>query len=234
LALLIRLARRGYVVFNLEYRRGTRFYPAALADVCAATSWVQRNGGRFGADVDRLVVAGESAGGNLAAALAVTCSYRRRERWARAVWDAGVRPRAAAVACGILQVSEPERFRPKGLLGPWILECLHDAASNYLPDPSAAPGTYPLADPLLVLEGGYAPDRPLPPFFLGVGDRDPLAEDTHRFAAALERHGVPHESRLYRGGVHGFHVLLPWTDLARALWDDQFGFLTRTLGQPAP
>ena len=75
---------------------------------------------------------------------------------------------------------------------------------------------------------------PEAPFFLAVGDRDPLAEDTHRFAAALRRLGVTHETRLYEGGVHGFHVLLPWTALSRALWADQFDFMTRALGPCSP
>ncbi len=228
-------ARRGYVVFNLEYRRGgAHRYPTALADVCAAAVWTKEHGARFGADMNRLVVAGESAGANLAMALAVACSYRRDEPWARSVWNASVTPQAVALGCGIFQVSEPERFRPEGRLGPWISECIRDVAHNYLPDPAAAPGVYPLADPLLVIEGAAAPDRPLPPFFLGVGDRDPLREDTERFARALARLGVNHESKRYAGGVHGFHVLLPWTRLARALWEDQFQFLERTLACSRP
>lgn len=227
-------ARRGYVVFNLEYRRGgAHRYPAALADVCAAAAWVQEHGARYGADVNQLVFAGESAGANLAMALGVACSYRREEPWARSLWDASLTPRAVALGCGIFQVSSPQRFAPEGRLGPWISACLHDVADNYLPDPAAAPGTFALADPLLVVEGG-APDRPLPPFFLGVGDRDPLRDDTERLSRALARLGVDHEAKHYPGGVHGFHVLLPWTRLARALWEDQFQFLERTLTRPRP
>ena len=222
-------ARRGHVVFNLEYRRGgANRYPPALADVCAAATWGQEQGARFGADVNRLVLAGESAGANLALALAVACSYRRDEEWARRVWDASVTPRAVALGCGIFQVSQPERFKPEGRLGPWISECLRDVASNYLPDPAAVPGTFPLADPLLLVESS-APARPLPPFFLGVGNRDPLRDDTDRLSRALTRLGVEHEAQRYAGGVHGFHVLLPWTQLSRALWEDQFRFLERTL-----
>ena len=225
-------ARRGHVVFNVEYRLGRR-YPDAITDVAAAAIWVQRHGARFGADVARLAIAGESAGGNLATALSLACAYRRPEPWARAVWDAGVRPRAAAIAYGLLQVSAPDRFRPRGPLGPWIRGNIRGVAAGYLGDAERQPGAARLADPLLVLESGAAPARPLPWFFAGAGDRDPLLDDTRRLGAALARLGVPHLVRVYAGGVHGFHVLLPWTDRARAMWRDQLDFLDRALEEPA-
>jgi acetyl esterase len=224
-------ARRGYVVFNVEYRLGARC-PAALEDVSAAATWVKRHGALFGADVEQLVVAGESAGGNLATAIAIASSYRRPEPWARALWDAGVRPRAAAVGYGLLQVSDPGRFQPRGPLAPWIRGNIRGVAAGYLGDPDLAPGRAGLADPLLVLESGLRPDRPLPRFYVGAGDRDPLLDDTRRLGAALARLDVPHEVRVYPGGIHGFHVLLPWTDLARAMWRDQLDFVARALAAP--
>src|SRR5262249_39377898 len=58
-------ARRGYVVFNINYRLAPFApYPAAVADACAAYVWLLANGARYGAAVDRLVLAGESAGAN--------------------------------------------------------------------------------------------------------------------------------------------------------------------------
>lgn len=224
-------ARRGYVVFNVEYRLGAR-YPDAIEDVCAAAIWVQRHAARYGADASKLVVAGESAGGNLATALAIAASYRRPEPWARAVWDAGVRPRAAAIGYGLLQVSAPHRFRASGPLGPWIRGNIRGVAEGYLGDPDLGPGRYGLADPLLVLESAAAPARPLPRFFAGAGDRDPLLDDTLRLGGALARLGVPHDVRVYAGGIHGFHVLLPWTDRARSMWRDQLDFVDQALVAP--
>lgn len=228
----LKFARQGYVVFNLEYRRGTRHYPACIADVCAAATWVHKYGAKYGANPDQLIIAGESAGGNLALALTLACSYARKERWAKAVWDAGIRPRAAAIACGILQVSEPERFEVKGLLGAWISDCIADATANYLPNRQAVAGQYPLADPVVLLEEEVdPPTRPLPPMFVACGAADPLQLDSQRLASALDRMGVMHDLRLYKGAGHGFHVLTPWTRRASELWTDQFAFLQKALDE---
>ncbi|MCT2593649.1 alpha/beta hydrolase [Streptomyces sp. N2-109] len=61
------LSRYGLVVFDVDYRRNVDArWPAQRADVLAALSWIARRGARFGADPDRLVLLGSSAGGHLA------------------------------------------------------------------------------------------------------------------------------------------------------------------------
>ena len=66
-------ADQGWLVLNVEYRLATETSPTwaqAPQDVACALAWTARNAERLGVDVDRLVVAGESAGGNLALNLA--------------------------------------------------------------------------------------------------------------------------------------------------------------------
>src|SRR5262249_25588668 len=83
-----------------------------------------------------------------------------------------------------------------------------------------------LADPLLWLERAPPPERPLPPFFAGVGTADVLLDDTRRLKAALERLGTPCEVRYYPGEVHAFHALV-WRPSAGAFWRESFAFLDR-------
>ena len=69
-------ARRGFLVFNVSYRLAPKHrYPCAIEDVCRAFAWVAANAGRFGGDTSRVVVAGESAGANLAASRALALAY---------------------------------------------------------------------------------------------------------------------------------------------------------------
>lgn len=223
-------ARRGYVVFNVDYRLAPQHrYPAALCDVLRAYRWVVANAERWGADPSRLVLAGESAGANLVTAAAVATTFERPEPWARAVFDLGHVPCAVVAACGILQVTDTERFGRRKPLSPFLSDRLTEVSEAYLgpggarPRPADTP-ELDFADPLTMLEGDAAAGRGLPPFFVPVGTRDPLLDDTRRLARALRRRGVMHRDAYYRGGVHAFHAfMLP--KIARQCWADTFEFL---------
>jgi acetyl esterase len=223
-------ARYGYLVFNISYRLAPRHpFPAAVMDTLAAYEWVVANAPALGGDLSRLVVAGESAGANLVTALSVATSYRRPETWAQRVFEIGVTPRVAVPACGIFQVSDAGRFARRRRLPYVVRMTLEDVASLYLrgADPDL-PGGMDLADPLLVLERGEPPERPLPAFFLPVGTRDPLLDDTRRMRRALEALGVPVQARYYRGEMHAFHALV-FRERARDCWTDIFAFLDQHL-----
>lgn len=230
-AMAVAFARAGFVVFNIDYRLAPQNpFPAAIEDVCAAARFVHASAARYGADPSRIVLAGESAGANLVTSLAVASAYRRPEPFARAVFDAGFSARAVIAACGILQVSDPERFSRRRPLPAWLNDRILETASGYVSD--GAPqngGGLDLADPLLWLERGTPPARPLPPFFLPVGTKDPILDDSRRMRDALHRLGVPCDARFYIGGVHAFHAFL-WQEQARACWRDQFEFLAKHVG----
>jgi len=224
-------ARRGYLVFNVGYRLAPEHrFPAAVEDVSDAYGWIARNAASYGGDLGRLVLAGESAGANLATGLALASAYERNEPWARAVWDTAVVPRAVVAACGILQVTDPERFRRrKARLSRFIADRLEEVTESYLGHGvQHAPGPLDFADPLVALERGVAPARPLPAFFVPVGTKDPLLDDTRRLAAALERLGVRVEARYYRGEMHAFHAFV-FLENARRCWGDIYAFLDSAL-----
>ena len=223
-------ARAGYVVFNVNYRLAPKYpFPDGLEDVCAAARWVAEHAAEYGADPTKLVFAGESAGANLVTALTLATSYVRPEPWARAVFDAGVTPAAVLPACGLLQVSEPERFLRRW---PHMATMAHDQlviiSEEYLSRRDDLP-SLDLADPLVALERGAPPDRPLPPFFVSCGTWDPLLDDARRLARALEALGAPCELRVYPREPHAFHAFV-MTKNARRCWRDTFHFLDAQLG----
>lgn len=226
-------ARRGYVVFNINYRLApTHRYPAAVEDACAAARWVVRNAAAYGGDPARIVYAGESAGGNLVTSLAVASCYRRPEPWAAALFDEEPAPKAVIAACGLLQVSDPHRFLRRRRINRFVADRLVEASELYLP-PLREGLDLSLADPLCFLEQGHAPARPLPPFFAFAGTRDPLLPDTRRLKAALDALGARCDARYYPGGLHAFHAVVI-DPRARDCWGHQLGFLDDCLGAQPP
>lgn len=220
-------ARRGYLVMSVNYRLAPQHrFPAAIEDVCDAWRWLHLNAAQYGGDPDRMIVAGESAGGNLATALTLAACYRRPEAFARAVFDSAPVPRAVMPACGMLQVSNPERFPVKSA---YLIDRLHEVSEDYLHGVRVdAERGLDLADPLVALERGEPPHRPLPPFFAPCGTWDILIDDTRRLEAALSRLSVRCDARYYPRGFHAFHGFV-FTPTARQCWRDAFGFLTTAL-----
>ncbi len=222
-------ARAGFLVFNISYRLApTHPFPAAVEDCAAAYDWVVRHAATYGGDLSRLALAGESAGANLVTALTVMACFERREPFARRVFDAGVVPRAFLPYCGMLQVSDAERFRRRRPdLTPFINDRIVEVAHSYLgPRASTHGPTLELADPLLLLERDDRPARPLPPCLATVGTADPLLDDTRRLKAALDRRGVECEAIYYPREVHAFHAMV-WRSEAKRCWADSYRFLER-------
>ena len=230
-------ARRGYVVFTVNYRLASEArYPAAIEDVCAAYAWVREHAATYGGDPARIVLAGESAGANLVAALTVALCWQRPEPYAAAAFAAGAAPRAVVPACGVFQVSDQERFmRRKPTLSRFLADRLEEVEEAYLGMGSeVGHPSLDLADPLVFLERAPASDRPLPPFFLPVGTADPLLPDTRRMAQALSALGAPAEAVYYPGEFHAFHAFA-FRQGARRCWEDTFHFLDRHgAGFPEP
>src|SRR6185295_2594817 len=147
-------ARRGFQVVNINYRLAPRHrFPAAVEDVCAAYHWLARNARAWDVDPNRLILAGESAGANLVTSLAVASSWRREESWAREVFEAPLRPRAVLPYCGILQVSDSERFwRRKPRMSTFLRDRIIEVTESYLGQNQHPETLLHLADPLLLLE----------------------------------------------------------------------------------
>jgi acetyl esterase len=224
-------ARRGYVALVPSYRLAPSHpFPAAHEDAAAALIFALREAPKYGADPTRLVIAGESAGGNLALSLTVASCFAREEPWARAVFDTGAVPKACVPLCGMLQVSNPERLFSNSTS--WFLkDRLLEVTAAYL-DTSPVKGTRlaEMADPLCVVESDASTLKPLPPFFIPVGQADVLVDDTRRLHRALQARDVVAWAPEYPGEGHAFFALV-WKRHARSCWRELFAFLDVHLGQ---
>lgn len=221
-------AQKGFAVFNVNYRLAPEHpFPAALEDVCEAYLWVVENASRFGADPETLVVAGESAGANLATNLVIANTFDRPEPFMRAVFESPVVPTAAIAACGMLQVTDIDRFMRRRPIPTWLADRIREASEPYLRGVDFDSPTIDLADPLLILEGDRPHRRELPPFFAFAGTRDPILDDTRRLQRAITDRGSACTARYYPGEVHAFHAFV-WRRHAQECWRDQFDFLAQT------
>lgn len=175
-------------VVSVAYRRAPEHhFPAGLEDCYAATSWIAENGAELGLDPDRLAVGGASAGGNLAAAVALLA---RERDGPELVLQLLVYPPLDHRADTL---SMQESLDPLLLGGRDVDWCW----SHYLAD--AADGDNPLASPL------RAEDlRGLPPALVITAGLDPLRRQGELYAARLADADVPTELVRFDGAVHGF------------------------------
>ncbi len=216
----LKFARQGYVVFSTNYRlTPAHSFPAAVHDTFDAVRWIVENAAAYGGDPADLTLAGESAGGNLVCTVVAAHSYRLDDPRAQALHEMDLGIRAVLPACGLLQVSDPDRFiRRRPDLPPWLQDRIQDICTSYYDGAGD-----PLADPLLAFET-LTPVRPLPPMLAICGTRDPILDDTRRLEAAVRAAGGRCDAAIYPGGIHAFHAVF-WREPARAAWQAQLDFL---------
>ena len=185
------------VVVSVAYRLAPEHrWPAAVADLYAATQWTARNAHTFGCDPGRIVVGGDSAGGNLAAVTALMA----RDRGSPAL--------AAQFLLYPVIASdfdtESYRLFGKGFYNPkpamrWYWD-------QYVP--SMTDRAHPYATPL------NADLHGLPPAVMVIAGHDPLRDEALAFASALEEAGVSVVCAQFDGGIHGF-MSMPILDIAQ-------------------
>jgi acetyl esterase len=224
-------ARRGYLVFLINYRLGPKhLFPAPLEDAAEALLWVRDNCAYFGGDPSRIALAGESAGGNLVTALTLATSLRRPEPFLRKIFDANIRLRATVATYGFLDLESIDHYERHPRLPSRLKDLVLHAAASYVgTNVQSGAAAAPMASPLLVLERAAALDRPLPPFFADAGTRDPLLGDSRRLKAAVETHGGSCQLHIAPGEIHGYDALV-WRAPAREKWHRVHEFLAPLMG----
>jgi acetyl esterase len=216
-------ARGGFVVFNIEYRLGPENpYPAPLQDVLEALAWVGRNGAGWGAETDTVFLAGESAGANLCVAASLLAASGMSSNFG--VDLSHVTIGGLISACGILEVTDAERFQDGTAYGAVVTSQLRDARDGYLRGVEYARW----ADPLRVLRRWRDDERDLslPPLLSFAGSRDPLAVDARELHQLWTELGGESEHDEFEGGGHSFHAFM-WRNAAADAWARQHQFLSR-------
>ncbi len=208
------LAKRGVHVYAIDYGLAPAYaYPVAHRDAFLAYRWMlERHAG-----TGRVVTAGDSAGGNVALSLAVAASGGFEPAL---VTDLdGLRAPDAVLCCsGLLRVQDSARaYTGRQVVRDRLAQIEHDFLAGH-PDPV-------LAEPLRMIEQA-GPAQPwvhaLPRTFIAVGDRDPIARDSHDLARALDP--ARRELATYPGEGHAFMVS-PFRRSAARCWCDADAFL---------
>lgn len=205
----------GAIVVSVDYRLAPEHpFPAAPDDAWAAFQWVATHAAELGGDPGRLALAGDSAGGNLAAAAAL-----------RSVDNGGPGLRALVNLYGSCCVpSEPTASAREYANGPilkqddidWFYEQYLSNMELERHDPQAAP----------IRAESHAG---LPPTFVGTAECDPSRDDAEAFGARVAESGVPVEIKRYPGMVHGFASWVAFLPGAREVLQDAALFLKRHL-----
>ena len=189
-------AGTGAVVVSVDYRLAPEHpFPAAVNDAYAAVCFVADNADDLGVDADRLVVAGDSAGGNLSAAISLMARDRSGPTIALQVlvypavdfdYDSGRWPSLQENATGYFLHLEVMRWFAGNYGG----------ADQLVVDPLAAPVR--------------ATDHSgLPPAHVSVAGFDPLRDEGVGYAEALTGAGVPVTLCRHEAQVHGYWHFAP-------------------------
>lgn len=208
------LARQGVAVLLVDFRNAlipgivgsphssgqVAPYPAGLNDCVSSVRWLRENATRLAVDATRIVVAGESGGGNLAIATAL-----RLKRDGEGALVSGV-----YAMCPYLLGSWPDAAYPSTTENQGILLSL-DGTAAHLYGRAAFEARDPCAWP------GFASPADLvgfPRTFVSLNECDPLRDEGAAFYRKLVAAGVPAQCRIVVGTAHGAELFMVMPDVS--------------------
>jgi acetyl esterase len=202
------------VVASVDYRLAPEHpFPTPPEDCYSATVWASTHAPELGIDRDRIAIGGASAGGALAAAVALMARDRGGPRIAFQWLDIPVTD-SHMDSDSFREFSEGYLLTKAAMLEGWEF---------YVPDP--AQRSNPYASPM------HAADvSGLPPALVTTAELDPLRDEGEAYGRRLEAAGVPTIVRRYDGMIHGFGAFTGILEASRRCRDDVAAALREALG----
>jgi len=203
------------IVASVEYRLAPEYpFPAPVEDCYAALTWLSAHSTEFGVNKSRIAIGGASAGGGLAAGLALL-----------------TRDRAEVDVCFQLliypmiddrNIASASETVPDTAV--WTRENNHMGWRAYLGHEPGGVDVSPYA------AAARATDlKGLPPAYIPVGDLDLFLDENITYAQRLLAASVPTELHVYPGAFHGFNGFIPGAEISRRFNTDRDNALKRML-----
>jgi acetyl esterase/lipase len=207
--------RSGALVVSVEYRLAPEHEPpAAVEDCLAATAWVAEHAARIGGDGSRLAVGGDSAGGTLAALVAI------------AARDSGIDLAFQLLVYPATDLTLSHRSVREFGHAPFLLDvpAMNWFVGHYLGRGDARD---PAVSPLFASDlSGVAPTLAV------VAECDPLRDECDAYVARMRAAGVAAEAVCYPGQIHGFFTMDLVFPASRLAQERAGSALARALGLP--
>jgi acetyl esterase len=179
------------IVVSVDYRLAPEHkFPAATDDAITAAKWISANAKQLGIDASRLMVGGDSAGGNLAAVVAIA---------ARDGNGPAIAGQVLIYPATDFAMTHPSHAEPETsiLLTHSVIKWFRDhylTGAADVADWRASPARAP------TLAG-------LPPAYVLTAGADPLRDEGNEYAERLKQAGVPVTHRTFPGQFHGFFTM---------------------------
>ncbi len=182
----------GVFVVSVDYRLAPEYkFPTGLEDCYAATEWTWENAAKYGGDRRSFSIAGDSAGGNFAAAIALMARDRKGPQISKQI---------LIYPCTTFNLTERPQSELRYGNGGYFLEIDSsrvDGMPHYLANPQDRLSTY--ASPMEETDfTGVAPAC-----FISA-ECDPLLDQALMYAAKLQDNGIEIEFNLHEGMLHAF------------------------------